>query len=571
MSLEKISKDQEKQLVRGVERVIDLVKTASLQPTTALVKVAQEYGFGPQEVRRISEAYNISRSLANQKEKQGEARCEPFDLAHADLAIKQLYPSDIKSHGQIKTASVLKARALRDSVNSTNYIEKVASNERVNQSNFKAMVKVAGAEDAPQRPDQLAHGMEKKAARQKFELTQTEEAHNRAKFHLLDSLTKAASAIRTSQKPFDRIEQAIVSRYGTGAIKLAALLFNTSKQASFKGQRATTFGQVIENYEAEPYKSIDQFVKASAQFKELSTKFASLKKQAATEGDWVSNFLEKSALGLPGPGEVLNRWNQGLNTSADPLYQQEVGKAISKIHDPKYTNELRRIRAQSMITDWISNDDVIKALANSPEGVEKVLQAYNDLASVSPEAAENPVLAKSYVRRMIQMSEIDPHEVGQMVGIGNQLADSKLPENQVAAMNAAIAADPKALAFRSNPYMYRQKPVDTLSAFKGAITGKTQGGFDDPNLNLQYKEHDTNQQRNKLTDKRDRGRDQLERQKFEYDKQRNQTLDSMNFPSTLAEIGNKYHELSGHPNVGNPIEYANTARRNLNQILGGNE
>jgi hypothetical protein len=540
VSLVKISKDQEKQLVRGVERVIDLVKTASLQPTDALVKVAKEFDFAPEEVRRVSEAYNISRSLANHKEKQGEARCEPFDLAHADLAIKHLYPADIKSQGQEKAAHILKMRPQIDLMRPVNYIEKVASSETLSKDGFKELVKVAGAEDVPQRPDQLALAMEKQAHRQKHILSQAEEGHSRAKFAMLDSLTKAASAIRSSEAPFERIEQALVAKYGDGAVKLADLLYSTAKQASFKGKRATSFGPVIENFGAEPFRSIDQFVKASADFKSATEKFASLKKQAAQEGDWVSNFFEKQALGV---NDVMNRWQQGMNTSNEPLYQQELGRAVSKIHDPKYTNELRRIRTQSMITDWLANDEVIKPLSSSPDGVERVLTAYNELAAVSPQAADNPVLARSFVRRMIQMNEQDPFALDQMINVGVNLDRSQNAEQALTPQIAAMGADPKALAAQSNPYMYRQKPTNLTGVLRGMATGKNTAGFTDPALDLDYRKYETDKERNKLTQKRDDKKDQLETSKFDYDKSRNKQMDAINFPNTLAELGTRYSTL----------------------------
>jgi hypothetical protein len=586
MSLSKIGKDQEKHLVHGVEKVIDLVKNAQLDPTKALVKVAQEEGFNPQEMRRIAEAYNVSRSLANQREKQGEARCEPFDLAHADKALQEMYPSSYKTQGQEKAAAVLNARAKLESLNSVNYIAKLASNERVTQDNFKALVKVAGAEDAPERPDQIAYRLEKQAHKNNAILKQAQDSVNRTKFGLLDSLTKAAAAIRSSELPFERLEQALVSKYGDGAVKLADLLYYTAKQASFKAKRASEYKTVVENYNVEPYISIDSFIKASAEFKRASVKCAEVQKTVKELGDWKDHFLDKRGGMFDAAAGALDRFNKGLQPSAEPLYYQELGKALSKINDPKYVNEIRRIRAQHMLTDWLTNDEVIKNFGSTPEGREKVIAAYNDLSSVSPDAAENPVLAKAFVRRMVQVDAVDPYEVGQIANIGTALREADAPD--IRPLEVSMAADPKGLAIRANPLMYQMKGTNNAGALKNMLGHKGGTRFIDPDLQIRAeslalsKQEAEHRQKNVATDQA------LNRENFEYNKNRNQIMDPYIQRLQSTDTGLKMHELnkqlyetqhgpntfsgSGGPGSAPDPQLIGTPQylqRNLNSILGG--
>jgi hypothetical protein len=98
--IERIDTATEQKLISCAERMITLVNTKAEEPTAALVKVASENDLNPHQVRRVAEAYNTSKSLANHRQKQAEARCEPFTLAFADQALKELFPKNVVSTGE---------------------------------------------------------------------------------------------------------------------------------------------------------------------------------------------------------------------------------------------------------------------------------------------------------------------------------------------------------------------------------------------------------------------------------------------------------------------------------------
>jgi hypothetical protein len=122
-------KAAEDRLYKSVEQVIGLVNSGQ-PPTDALRKVAADNAHTAEEVRRIGEAFNVSRSLWHMKQASGAEKHAAVSLANADRAVAELFPPKPATPLQMaKTAGLAAYSPLRH----VNYIDKLAAAEAMPQ------------------------------------------------------------------------------------------------------------------------------------------------------------------------------------------------------------------------------------------------------------------------------------------------------------------------------------------------------------------------------------------------------------------------------------------------------
>ena len=93
-----------------------------------------------------------------------------------------------------------------------------------------------------------------------------------------------------------------------------------------------------------------------------------------------------------------------------------------ELEDPHHQNELRKIRAYTLLTQLMTDpDDPI-----SGHDPDKVLQAYNELASASPRVADNLHTLRPALRRKLEGNQ-EPFEAKELLDIEKGLAAAKLP------------------------------------------------------------------------------------------------------------------------------------------------
>jgi len=138
--MQQMSKKQEAQMVSSVEDMISKVAEGS-QPTDALVKVAESCGYNPQQIRRVAEAYNQSKTLHHLKTASSSAKLDVFKLANPDTAIETIYPSKYESAGSEKQAA-LAVHANRTQI--PNLFESMRVDRSLNEFALKTVCKQAG-------------------------------------------------------------------------------------------------------------------------------------------------------------------------------------------------------------------------------------------------------------------------------------------------------------------------------------------------------------------------------------------------------------------------------------------
>ena len=112
----------------------------------------------------------------------------------------------------------------------------------------------------------------------------------------------------------------------------------------------------------------------------------------------------------------------GANT--DQQMEQDV---LGDLLDPAHESEMQSIRMQAMLTEFLADDPVI-----STYDPEQVIDAFNQIAQMTPRASMQPAVMRGQLRKMLQQQDaMEPFEASQLVevekGLKSVQEPSKLP------------------------------------------------------------------------------------------------------------------------------------------------
>lgn len=397
--INKMTPSEERRLTKIAQEVI--AASRSMAPTDALIKAAHSHDLLPEQVRRIAEAYNTSRTLYQLREKQSSVKLQEFPLADPDKALSVVFPTTYPTVGHAKAASQARQQCIRESlVKPENLIAKMAKQASLQIDNAPTPV----AE--PRRPDPM-----KELDRASYIAKQAKQRKGEAGVVLTDRMQKAAAAVRASfsKMAFATLEGALHMRYGTelGA-SLCDLLYTAANGAACKQARAEQIRPVAVNTFLEPFDSIDAFYQATTDFTAAAREYDEADK-VAVEKRAAFDLTQKTVGGLFGGLSSLNE---------SPAYKKELAKAYQKVENPDHRDELNSIRVKALLSDLMGNDEVI-----STYDPEEVMDRYNELSKLSPQVAQQPMLVRPILRRALQHGTVDPFEVNQYVSTGKALGD----------------------------------------------------------------------------------------------------------------------------------------------------
>ena len=97
-----------------------------------------------------------------------------------------------------------------------------------------------------------------------------------------------------------------------------------------------------------------------------------------------------------------------------------VASSQTELSDPNHQNALREIEAQTMLSDFLNNDEVLSGF--DPD---EVLQAYNEVVSLSPHAATQPAVMRPLLRKRLAQGSYEPFEAQQIADIEKSVAQSQ--------------------------------------------------------------------------------------------------------------------------------------------------
>ncbi len=428
--MRQLTKEAEGKLLAAIEQAATCVNDGE-DPNTAITKIASERDMPAGHVRLMVHAYNTGRTATQRA--SGDSTNEKsadFKLADADTVLENLFPTKVKTAAEI----------VKDAAVSTEYALSPAGfiarrNSRM-QKAAAATVALPEKTWTPPPRDEHAAAMraysEKKAA-------QRAEAELRLKAS--EHYTKAAAAMeqlheyfrRPGNMSFQDAMRETELRHGTEGVsvlkKVAAVYPHLEKQAATGKQH---FGdivpcQLVQNVLAavESYNDAKSAVPvpkiaASKVAPETSTDSILFNKLEAPlelkKADASSSIPELNPIS---PVSMTRALGQGMSSYIKEPDQMRAD-AFKEITDPDHERKLRNIRAQSVVTDLMTNDPVI-----SGHDPHEVANAFNELAEVAPSFMDSTATVQALLRKRLEAGQLADFDIKQLLDMEKVKADKQ--------------------------------------------------------------------------------------------------------------------------------------------------
>jgi len=435
-----LSAETEEKILSTLQDVTGLVEADGLSPTEAIVKVAREQKTPLTLVPLLVQAYNVGRCSHQREIGEGvlgkTAQC---DLAEPKTVMEQL------------TAGTAK----QDKEKEEEEEKKAALAEYAKPPVWAAKPSVAGLAKAaeaawqpktpPLRPTPERERWQKRQQeiwRKEAEQRETEQARRRAheaRDAFISSLTAVKNYFRKSA--YDRTPFAVVAYNARHLCGDAAvtLLNHVYDDLGLREPRQAPLTKVAQEatLAMEPYSLIDRCCRKAAQAialhaalpREKTAEEEKSPRSAQAKSPVLTGFFRKEAEG--------SNWQKltGKATSSIGAFMDwSTGGSFADVMKPKtkaellqaaiqegpanveHLTNLRKIRAETMLADFLVNDDVL-----SSYHPEDVTMAYNELAQLSPRAALQAAIIRPLLRKRMQSGALEPFEVEQLVKMETQL------------------------------------------------------------------------------------------------------------------------------------------------------
>ena len=430
--MESLSKADEQQLLDGVKAAVDMVDNQGLSPDAALQKVAEKYNYSPGFLKAACNAFNTGRQLA-----QWQANDSVLDkLASFPLADFEKISANMWGKPKEKVAHV------SYNVPEFNSYEKQARQELLNM-NLSSFVKQASETNQP-TVDELANNKVKKAYdhldyyRRLADQARTEKTAAASRLDAsLGALSDYFKKSEYDRLPFAQVEHAVAAYYGKVGSSLmdhVAELFPREKRASAQPKNWSGFYQGV-NRNVAPFPLIDAIIKQAEDYQQrlkgldialgkvnrantAVTKLAAdlipeNKKNNELNNTLLDNDLkledelqkQKNASVLPALGLGFAA-AKTLGQVGSAEKNKDIQSNIEKLDSPEHLDELRKIKAQTVLTNLMSDPEN----PLSKYDPEEVLSSYNQLTQLSPRLADQPSMIGPLLNKRL-VGNIEPFEL----------------------------------------------------------------------------------------------------------------------------------------------------------------
>jgi|GEM_PF-6910844 len=140
----------------------------------------------------------------------------------------------------------------------------------------------------------------------------------------------------------------------------------------------------------------------------------------------LDDLFEKDAgiMDLVGIGSVAGELKKRLTAGKPPSPKETEEKMIGELFDPTHDAEMRRIKMQAMLNDFLANDPVI-----STYDPDEVLDAFNQVSQLVPRSSVQPAVMRGQLRKLLQQQDaMEPFEANQLVEVEKGLKSVSEPE-----------------------------------------------------------------------------------------------------------------------------------------------
>jgi len=461
--MQSLSKSDELKLLDGVKQAVDLVENKDMTPNAALQKVAEDFKYSPGFLKAACNAFNNGRQLA-----QWNTNDSVLDkLASFPLADYSQIHDNMWGQTQEKVASVSMFGPRFQSY------DDMAREELLNMD-LSAFEKSASAREPelhPMAADEQAESRIKRAY-DKYEFTrrQAEEARREKtanedrlylKMHLLENYFKKFAYDRL---PLAQVEHGVATYFGNpgkALMQYVAEKFPQEKRAYDHQPTWKGFQQPV-NRNQEPYTLVDACIKQAKELHRATEALTAAEEKFAEAKEGVGPFSrprsgeqngsqsiltpsllpdsagEKAAESSEKPqtekaGNVFGGIAGGMGLGAGKELmegisgdsQKQLESQIGELESPDHLNEMRKIRAQTVLTQLMSDPE------NPLSGYdpEEVLTAYNDLVQLSPRLADQPSAIAPLLNKRL-MGNTEPFEVGEQLKLEEGLKKTQAPQSE---------------------------------------------------------------------------------------------------------------------------------------------
>lgn len=449
--METLNDTEQERLVKAAQEATALVD-GGMTPDAAIEKVARANSYGPGTIRTLCYAYNTGRQSAQRLGNENVLdKLASFKLADAEAVIQSIY------HGPSVAEKEAAERVHLDYYLPPTWIDEATAQVAAAQP-IPSYGVVKQAEVAPQPDPERATYRKlgdieraKKAADESRRLASV--AHDTLRYHVA-RLTGYFKQAEYDRLPFATVEKAALLYHGDVVKPLFDLIFTQAFPNYSSEKRAsdeipicpTPIDWRVTPFDAIPrcIKLAQDITKHTADQKQHLEKHAQLKEavlrpfsQAGRGQPPPSSppsplCSEKAASIFGTPAGIAVGSLLGQAMSDIPSRNKLVEDAWNDLDDPVHQNEIRKIKAQAMLTGAMSDPD--DPIAGAPP--DKTLKAFNEIAAMAPRTAEQPAAVLPLIRRRVE-GPVETFEAKEVADIEKGLTAARAPQNTNLLNNAS--------------------------------------------------------------------------------------------------------------------------------------
>lgn len=406
--MDPLNSRDEADLIGAVEQSIVLAN-GGLHPNDAITKVASDKKYGPDKVRRMTEAFNKSKSVHVLKTAAGDDRAKPFPIADVSEILSRIYMPQEKSAAVV--AEIPKGSFVDFDFNAMQKTASAAPEKRLSVPDREFAERVAKTAALAQQ--QIAAGIEEQL---RMKVQEYKYAFDTA----LDDLCEHLAPL--SDFKLRKAAQMIVNRHqttGNDLLKIAASRINREIPDMQKTANTVVFPT------KEPFLSVSRLYDAANRMAAAELAYDEFRKTAADLPSMATGAIASMIA------------SAGLNpTRAANALAAQPPKSIEEGLDAPYYNKTKGNDAKRAFLLLALYDKDLKQYPMA-----QLREAYNAAVQMAPDAYRNPVVLKNMMLRNVQTSDVkDPFEMQQELGIGDLLTKRRTAHEQMLAQEKARAA-----------------------------------------------------------------------------------------------------------------------------------
>ncbi len=454
--MQTLSPTEEQSLLTAVKTAVDYVDNDNMSPDNAITKVARDNKLSPGFVKAAVSAYNNGRQVAQFHANDSILdKLASFSLADYDNIYNNIWGGTTK---QAKDHYTTPARISAEYELPPSFIRD-AGQEKLAHLDITGLLgdrhKPAVDSEHQQMLDKHASDLAMRKAwsahrdaTHRFEGQRSKLAHanDMVRVHV-GLLTNYFKKIAMDRMPFSVVDDAVQTYHGARGRSLmnhVAAQFPREKRAA----DTRVFWDRPINHKAQPFTFVENAIKSAEHVHECRAVLQQTQEDVKVAEDALRPFAlppqdqsqqpfsislindesEKRAFfNLVGASAVGAGTKSMLdNTLGGQGEKDYYQKTMLKLDDPDHESELRRIRAEAMLSSMMSDSE------NPISGYDpdQVLNAYNEIAQLAPRAAVQPAAIQPLLAKRLA-GNIEPFEVQEMTNLEKGLKDVKQqPINQ---------------------------------------------------------------------------------------------------------------------------------------------